>query len=192
STRHIGYGDRQALNRDAKSRIADRAARLIPDDSALILNIGTTTEAVARALRDHRNLMVVTNNMNVANILTENPSTEVIVAGGRLRRSDGALVGDEAAATFERFKVDFAVIGASALDTSGDLLDFDAAEVRVAQTILRQSRARLLVADHTKFARRAPMRIANLADLDIFITDAAPPESVQTLCETAGTRILTP
>ncbi|WP_147124737.1 DeoR/GlpR family DNA-binding transcription regulator [Shimia ponticola] len=188
--RHIGYADRQALNRDRKARIGARVSRLIPNDSSLFLNIGTTTEAVAKELLSHSNMMVVTNNLNVANILAQNESCEVIVAGGQLRRSDGGLVGDAAAATIERYKVDFAVIGTSALDQAGDLLDFDAAEVRVAQTILRQARSSILAADHTKFTRQAPVRIANLAELDVFVTDQAPSERVQTVCKDAGTRIL--
>ncbi len=190
SVRHIGYDDRQALNSDAKARIAMRTARLIPQDSSLFLNIGTTTEAVARALRHHANLMVVTNNMNVANIMAQNETAEVIVAGGRLRRSDGALVGDEASATIARFKVDFAIIGASALDQSGDLLDFDAAEVRVTQTILQQSRAAILVADYTKFSRRAPVRIASLSEIGAFITDKGPSETIRSFCADVGTQIL--
>lgn len=67
--RNIAYDDRRALSRDAKQRIAKRTAQLIPDNASLFLNIGTTTEAVAHALLAHRDLMVVTNNLNVANIL---------------------------------------------------------------------------------------------------------------------------
>jgi len=58
--RNVGYEDRRSLNRDAKQRIARKAASLIPDHATLFLNIGTTTEAVARALRHHKDLMVVT------------------------------------------------------------------------------------------------------------------------------------
>lgn len=89
--RNIGYDDRRALSRDAKLRIAVRAAKLIPDNASLFLTIGTTVEAVAHALHGHKNLMVVTNNLNVANILARNPSCEVMVAGGSLRRTDGDL-----------------------------------------------------------------------------------------------------
>lgn len=134
--RNIAYDDRRALSRDAKLRIALRTVQLIPDSASLFLNIGTTTEAVAHALHAHRDLMVVTNNLNIANILARNPSCEVIVAGRTLRRKDGGLVGDLAALAIARFKVDIAVIGASAIDPNGDLLDFDPQEVRVSRQIL--------------------------------------------------------
>lgn len=174
--RNVGYEDRRSLNRDAKQRIAQRAAMLIPDHATLFLNIGTTTEAVARALRDHRELMVVTNNLNVANILADHSRCEVVVAGGRLRRADGGLVGDLAALAIARFKVDYAIIGASAIDPDGDLLDFDPEEVRVSRQIIDAARARMVVADASKLTRKAPVRIASLAEVDHFVTDRIPPE----------------
>ncbi len=187
--RNIGYGDRRASNREAKNRIARRAAELIPDHASLFLNIGTTTEAVAHALHNHRNLMVVTNNLNIANILADNPTCEVVVAGGSLRRSDGGLVGDLAALAIDRFKVDFAVIGASAIDLSGDLLDFDPEEVRVSQQVIKAARNTILVADSTKFARKAPVKIASLAQVDQFVTDRIPFEALVNLCTDWQTQI---
>lgn len=184
---NIGYGDRRALNRDVKIRIARRVARLIPDNASLFLNIGTTTEAVAHALHAHHNLMVVTNNLNVANILAGNDSCDVVVAGGTLRRSDGGLVGDLAALAIDRFKVDFAVIGASAIDLSGDLLDFDPEEVRVSQQVIRAARSTILVADSTKFTRKAPVKIASLAQVDHFVSDRIPSEALINQCVDWGT-----
>lgn len=186
---NIGYGDRRALNREIKIKIARRAAQLIPDNASLFLNIGTTTEAVAHALHAHRNLMVVTNNLNVANILAANPTCDVVVAGGSLRRSDGGLVGDLAALAIDRFKVDFAVIGASAIDLSGDLLDFDPEEVRVSQQVIKAARATILVADATKFTRKAPVKIASLAQVDHFVTDRIPSEQLITNCADWDTQL---
>ena len=186
---NIGYDDRRSLNRDAKARIAREAAQIIPNDATLFLNIGTTTEAVARALSRHKRLMVVTNNLNIANILADHDSCQVIVAGGQLRRSDGGLVGDLAALAIARFKVDLAVIGASAIDPSGDLLDFDPEEVRVSQEILKSARASMVVADSSKFARKAPVRIAHLGDVDHFVTEQAPPASLAAKLSDAGTRL---
>ena len=187
--RNIGYDDRRSVAREAKARIGAAAARLIPDNASLFLNIGTTTEAVARALLKHRNLMVVTNNLNVANILAASRESEVIVAGGRLRRSDGGLVGDLAALAIDRFQVDVAVIGASALDAQGWLLDFDPEEVRVSQQILRAARQVMVVADATKFARKAPVRIASVAEVDRLVTDRAPPAPFMAACRAAGVKV---
>ncbi|CAD0183243.1 Glycerol-3-phosphate regulon repressor [Ruegeria sp. THAF57] len=186
---NIGYEDRRALNADTKTRIAQACAQDIPDGASLFMNIGTSTEAVARQLLNHKDLMVVTNNMNVANILVENTDCEIVVAGGVLRRSDGGLVGNLTISTIEQFKFDYAVIGCSALDAEGDLLDFDFQEVRVSQTIIAQARQTLLVADHSKFQRTAPARIASLAEVDVFYTDLPVTDDLQHKCVEWQTRL---
>lgn len=183
---NIDYAARARMNGAAKAAIGRACAAAIPDNASVILNLGTTTEAVARELLHHRNLTVVTNNMNVANILAYNPGCEVIVAGGALRRSDGGLVGELTVQQFQQFKVDFAVIGASAVDADGDLLDFDLAEVRVSKAIIAQARRVFLVADATKFARVAPVRLCNLAEVEAVFTDAPLPAG---LAERFGTAV---
>lgn len=188
-TTNIGYEDRRTLNADRKTDIARLCAQDIPDDCSLFLNIGTSTEAVAHALLNHRNLLVVTNNMNVANILAANTGCDVIVAGGSLRRSDGGLVGPLTMDTIRQFKFDIAVIGCSALDQDGDLLDFDIQEVGVSQTIIAHSRRTFLVADQSKFQRSAPARIAALADIDTFYTDAPLSAPLTAQCRDWGVRV---
>lgn len=169
--RNIGYERRRGLNDAAKSAIAQACAAELPNGCSIFLNIGTSTEAVARALLGHTDLLVVTNNINVANILVANAACEIVVVGGLLRRSDGGLIGDLTSQMIERFKLDYAVIGCSALDEDGDLLDFDVQEVSVSRTIIRQARRTFLVADHSKFRRSAPARIASLRDIDRLFTD---------------------
>lgn len=189
-TTNIGYEERRSLNPETKAAIAKTCAARIPNGISLFLNIGTSTEAVAQELLHHAGLLVVTNNMNVANILVANPDCEIIVTGGHLRRADGGLVGNLAAETIRQFKFDLAVIGCSALDSEGDLLDFDIQEVSVSQTILRQSRKTYLVADHTKFSRSAPARIASLADVDVFFTDKSLSADLASACEGWGTQVV--
>ena len=190
STVNIGYEDRRDLNEAAKAAIAEACATAIPDDASLFLNIGTSTEAVARRLLTHRNLMVVTNNMNVANILLENPSCQIILAGGTLRRSDGGLTGTLTIQTIEQFKFDIAVIGCSALDVEGDMLDYDIQEVGVSQSIIRQARRTYLVADQSKFQRKAPARIASLSAIHTMFTDRALPAPLAARCRDWGTGVV--
>lgn len=184
NTTNFAYRSRRELAADSKQWIGECAARLIPDNSSVILNIGTTTEQVAQALRRHEGLMAITNNLNVAYILAEAPDIEVVVAGGMVRKSDSGIVGGVAIDLIRQFKVDFAVIGASAIDEDGCLLDFDYREVRVAQAILEQARTRILVADAMKFERRAPVQIGHLSDIDIFVTDAMPSKDICEICQT--------
>ena len=179
---NIGYAARRALGAEAKDAIGKRAASLIPNNASLFINIGTTTEAVARHLRRHERLMVVTNNLNVADILADCAGIEVIVAGGRLRAADRALVGSLTVDFIKSFKVDYAVIGTSALDHDGDLLDYDISEVKVSQTIIANARKVMLVSDATKLGRCAPARIGSLADIDLFVTDRIDTPDFAELC----------
>jgi DeoR family glycerol-3-phosphate regulon repressor len=138
----------------------------------------------------HRDIMVLTSNMNVANILVDNPACDIIVVGGLLRRSDGGLVGTVTTQAIGQFKFDLAVVSCSAVDADGDMLDYDIQEVGVSQAILKQARRSFLVADQSKFQRRAPARIGSLAQIDTFYTDAPPPANLAEACRGWGTGIV--
>lgn len=180
---------RRHVAAEAKAAIGAAAAALVPDGASLFINIGTTTEAIARALTGHRHLLVVTNNLNVADILANVPTVEVVVAGGRVRPGDRAVVGALAMDFIRGFKVDFALIGASAIDAEGTLLDFDMDEVRVSQTIIAQARKVILAADASKFGRAAPVRIADLAAVDHLVTDQLAP-SLAEVCARAQVTVM--
>jgi DeoR family glycerol-3-phosphate regulon repressor len=190
NTVNVAYQARRDIAADGKARIAAAVANLIQDNSSLILNIGTTTEEVAQALRRHQGLMVITNNLNVAYILADAPGVEVVVTGGMVRKTDGGIVGAAAVDLIRQFKVDYAVVGTSAIDEEGTLLDFDYREVRVSQAILAQARNKILVADSTKFERRAPVQIGQMSDIDIFVTDAPVPSVVAEAIADSGVVVI--
>ena len=191
STSSLGYEERRSKKSAQKEKIGAIAARLIPNNCSVILNIGTTTEQVARALTDHKDLIVLSNNINVIQIFRNSQMRNLVIVGGGVRQSDGAIVGDEAVEFIGKYKVDYAVIGASSLDTDGSILDFDGREVAVARTILKNARTRILVADLSKFERSAPVRICTLSDLDYVILDAMPPIEFQEAADREKTQILT-
>ncbi len=186
---NFAYEARRQLATEEKRRIGAHAASLIPDNCSILINIGTTTEQVAMALRGRKGLMVITNNVNVVGILLGSPDIEVVVAGGNVRHADGGVVGEAAVDFIRQFKVDYAVIGASAIDEDGSLLDFDLREVKVAKAIIESARRTILVADSMKYERAAPVRIAHLSDLDHFVTDAPPPDRIASLCLEHGVAV---
>ena len=186
--RNPSYRARRVMQEDAKEAIAKLCARQIPANASVLLNIGTSTEAVARALSTRENLTVVTNNLNVADILAANESCRIIVTGGMLRREDGGLVGDLTTDTIRQFKVDYAVIGTSALDLDGNLLEFDLQEVRASRAIIEFSARTFVVVDKSKLDRSAPVRIASLREVDAVFTDGLP-ESLCAKCEAWETAV---
>lgn len=183
---NVGYDARRQIARQEKAAIGRLAAALIPSHSSLFINIGTTTEAVATALLQHENLLVITNNINVASMIRAYPQLEVIIAGGLVRRSDGGVVGEATVDFINQFKLDYAVIGVSAIDVDGSLLDYDFREVRVAQAIIANARHTILVADSTKFSRSAPVRIGHISQVQSFVTDRVESDAFRSLCDEAG------
>ncbi|KXV03966.1 DeoR family transcriptional regulator [Caballeronia megalochromosomata] len=176
SSENTAYTARQQMYLEEKRRIARLVASEIPNQATLFINLGTTTEEVARALRQHTGLRVITNNLNVANILADESDAELLVAGGTVRARDKGVVGEQAVDFIRMFKVDFGIIGISSIEEDGTLRDFDIAEVRVAQAIVEQSRTVFLVADHSKFGRAALVKLGHLSQIDALFTDAPPPE----------------
>jgi DeoR family glycerol-3-phosphate regulon repressor len=175
SVQNEDYGDRQVINVEAKRKIAQAVAKRLPSSCSAFINIGTTTEEVARALLQHNDLHIVTNNLNVAAILADNPRCEIIIAGGIVRNRDKGIVGDSTVDFIKQFKVDVGIIGISSIELDGTLRDFDPREVRVAQSIIEQSRQVWLVADSSKISRSALMRIGHVSDIDVFFTNDKPP-----------------
>ncbi|EHR73354.1 transcriptional regulator of sugar metabolism [Burkholderiales bacterium JOSHI_001] len=181
TTENIGYRQRQGLNQAAKQRIARAVARDVPAGCSLILNIGTTTEAIAHELLQHRGLRVITNNLNVAAILSDNPDCEVIVAGGVVRARDRGIVGEATVDFIRQFRVDIALIGISSIEDDGSLRDFDFREVKVAQAIIEHARQVWLAADHSKWNRAAMVELGRLEQVDRLYTDTTPPAEFATL-----------
>lgn len=186
---NLGYLARKRLSVDEKNSIGKRAAELIANDSSLFINIGTTTEKVAEHLTDHTGLLVITNNLNVVNILRHSKSIEMMIAGGAVRREDGGIVGETTAEFFAQFRVDYAVIGTSAIDEDGAMLDYDTLEVRIAQAIIENARTVILVADSMKFERNAPVRIGNIAKIDYFVTDDKPSFEFLEVCRVEDVQV---
>lgn len=180
---NVAYEARRFIAQAEKRAIGEAAARLIPNNASLFINIGTTTEEVARALMQHEDLMVITNNLNVAMLLYRQPRIDVVLAGGPVRRTDGGLIGTSTAEFISQFKVDYAVIGASAIDEDGALLDFDFREVKISRAIIDNARRVMLVADRLKLERAAPIRIGHLSEVDVFVTDDLPSPALRTLCK---------
>ena len=186
---NLAYESRRQLATDAKRRIGMKAAELIPNDCSLLINIGTTTEQVATALRSHKGLLVITNNLNVAMAFARNPDVEITMAGGTLRPFDRDIIGDTAVRFFSDFKADIGIFGVGGIDDDGALLDFYAGEVQARQAIAANCRTSLLVADASKFGRNATVRGGHFGDCHYFFTDTPIPESFRHLTDPYAERI---
>ncbi len=147
---NLAYEARRFVAAEEKKAIGAAAAARIPNGCSLFINIGTTTEEVASALTSHEDLLVITNNLNVAMLLYRHPRIEVVVAGGAVRRADGAVVGSTATQPDRPVQGRLRHHRRIRDRRGGALLDFDYREVQVAQAIIANARNVMLVSDATK------------------------------------------
>ncbi|MFD2205306.1 DeoR/GlpR family DNA-binding transcription regulator [Kiloniella antarctica] len=176
---NLSFNTRQIMNAGNKEQIGITVAKQIPDGSTIFLGIGTTVGSVAQALVHHQDLRVLTNNLNVAAILCNNNRIDTHVSGGKLRQSDHDLIGVETIRFFSSFKADFAIVGTGGLDPSYGMMDFKPDEAYVTQSILENSRSKILVADNTKWNRQANVKVATFSELDLMVTDHLPSNTIK-------------
>lgn len=185
-TEYTQFEVRQEIARDEKETIGRAVADLVPSHTAVIINSGTTTAAAARHLASHAGLKVVTDSVSVANEIRGFPGVEVMVPGGIVRPSDGAILGEAAVDFIRQFRADVAVIGAAAVAQDGALLDYDLREASVARAIIENARHVILAADSSKFERMAPVCIGHLSQVRTLVTDQRCPAALKALCQSHG------
>ncbi|MFN4157150.1 MAG: DeoR/GlpR family DNA-binding transcription regulator [Gemmobacter sp.] len=166
---------RMRENAAAKQAIARALAGMVQNGDSLMLDTGTTTSFVARALVQHRRLTVVTNSTDIARTLAGGEGNRVFLAGGAVRADSGAVLGAEAVRFVAGFAVAFAVISAGGV-VAGEVTDFDPDEAEFARAVLARGARRVLVTDASKFGRRGLVSVCALEGIDLMVTDHAPPE----------------
>lgn len=170
-TQYTNFERRTKIASIQKNLIGSTVAKLIPNNSVLFINAGTTTAAVARSLIQHVGLRIITDNVSIADELRTYSGVEVIVPGGNVRHSDGAILGEAAVEFISQFRADVAIIGTAAISEDGTLLDYDLREAHLCRAIILNARHIILAADSSKFDSSAPVKIGHLSNVNVFVTD---------------------
>jgi DeoR family transcriptional regulator of aga operon len=162
--------EKEKLHRKEKLRIAQAAAAMVSEGQVVILDSGTTTTAIARALRSFRNLTVVTNAVNIVSELA-GTDVEVILTGGALRKNSFSLVGPIAEETLRKLSADILFLGVDGFDVSYGLSTPNILEAKVNRVMVEVSKMTVAVCDSSKFGRRSLALIAPTIALQHVITD---------------------
>ena len=168
--------EKEALHRREKLRIANAAARMVQEGQVVILDSGTTTTAIARALREFENLTIITNAVNIAAELS-GTSLEVMLTGGTLRKNSFSLVGPIAEETLRRLNADILFLGVDGFDVQHGLTTPNLLEAKVNRAMMDVSRVVVAVCDSSKFGRRSLSSIAPRSGVHHLITDRGIPKS---------------
>ncbi|MDD1779779.1 DeoR/GlpR family DNA-binding transcription regulator [Enterovibrio sp. ZSDZ35] len=183
------YDLRAATNPTEKKAIADAVADVIPDGATVFISIGSTPAIVAEALTQKSGLTVMTNNLNAAMVLSNEPSNRIIIPGGEVRMPDRDILGDGVLDFFNSYRAEFGIFGVAGVSEDGGLLDFHASEVRVREAIRTHCKTSILVMDSTKLTRTAPAIGGNLFDVDLIIMDQHPGDDFSAISDRVGDRL---
>ncbi len=180
--------EKEKLHRQEKLRIALAATRKVSEGQVIILDSGTTTTAIARALRDFKNLTIVTNAVNIAAELS-GTTVEVILTGGTLRKNSFSLVGPIAEETLRRLSADLLFLGVDGFDVHFGLSTPNLLEAKVNRVMVEIAKRTIAVCDSSKFGRRSLSLIAPPSALHEIITDGGIPKSDLRSLKQAGTEV---
>jgi DeoR family transcriptional regulator of aga operon len=180
--------EKEKLHRKEKLHIAAAAARLVSEGQVIILDSGTTTTAIARALRDFRNLTIVTNAVNIAAELAGTP-VEVILTGGTLRKNSFSLVGPIAEETLRHLTADILFLGVDGFDVHYGLSTPNLLEANVNRVMVEAAKRTIAVCDASKFGRRSLSLILPPSGLHQVITDRGIPKPDLQALKKAGIEV---
>ena len=181
---------RQMSNPLGKRAIGQRAAEIIPDGSVILLAGGTTVQCVSDALMARRSLTVVTNCVASCLKLSGRNGNRVHMLGGELQSQNQATLGREATEMLARYFANIAVVGAGAISPQGQLMDYSREEAELHGQMLKSARVSIIVADHQKFGRVAPVRVPGLEDATYLVTDSEPEGTMAAVLEKLSLRVL--
>ncbi|STG51643.1 transcriptional regulator YihW [Escherichia coli] len=184
SVMNTAFEQRELSLTAEKRAIAEAVADYLPERCTVFITIGTTVEAVARALLNRRDLRIITNSLRVAQILYKNQDIEVMVPGGTLRAHNGGIIGPGAVDFIEGFRADYLITSIGAIEHDGTLLEFDVNEALVARTMIKHARNTLLVGRSYEVCRVCcPFQLAMHGMSGLFLLMPAPNSFCQLLSE---------
>jgi DeoR family glycerol-3-phosphate regulon repressor len=163
-------------NQDAKTRIAAAAATLIDGAQTVALDVGTTTFLLAQHLAGRPGTKVFTSSLRAASLIGCSAG-EVYVPGGRVRTDEMSICGPTAVAQFEQLWFDVAFIGVSGLTCAG-VFDYSLDDSELKRVFLRRSSRKIVLCDASKFHRMSLVQVAGFDEVDLIVTDLAPPPDI--------------
>jgi DeoR family transcriptional regulator of aga operon len=166
-------------NRGEKMAIAAKAASMVEDGQTIIIDVGSTTTEMAKALSpDLSRVVVITNGLNIALILEAIPGVSVIVTGGTLRPLQHSLVAPMGTLLLDQLKADIAFIGCNGVDPVRGFTNSNIAEAEIKQAMVRSAAKSVFLADHDKIGEVASAFVADTSGADLLITDDGADASV--------------
>jgi len=175
---------------EAKKLISSLVAGIIKNGDSIMLDTGSTTAYVARALGEHRNLSVVTNCTEIARTLAREASNRVHLCGGALRADDWATFGSAAIDFVRQFHVNYAVLSIGGVADSGAFMDYHLEEAEFSRAVIAQAKKTIVVADHSKFGNSNFVKVCDFDQVDMVVVDRPPTANIMAGFDEAGVDVI--
>jgi DeoR family glycerol-3-phosphate regulon repressor len=189
-TREPEMAVRQTTNVMGKAAIGKLAASMIPDGASVILAGGTTVQSTSDELVSRQSLTVFTNCIASCVKLNGRNNNRVHLLGGEIQPQNQTCLGRDATQMLANYFADFAIVGAGAISPSGVIMDFSREEAELHSLMLKSAKNAIIVADHHKFGRYAPVRVQNLDQVNYLITDSEPSSDMAEVLSSLSVEVL--
>ena len=183
--------ERALLHAEEKAAIAACATELIPDHASILLDAGSTTNAIAKQLLLHPGLTILTNSLELASILSDAES-DVFLIGGHLRRSSHARIGGWSTSRLRRLHADLAFLGSDGFQEQGGPTSVSYDEASVKAAMLRAASKTYIVADSSKALSTAQFSYADWSDVSGVITAGSHTPEMERLLKDKARLLIAP
>lgn len=185
----LSITEKAAARLGVKRKLAEAACAFVKPGDAIILDSGTTTAEIAPLLSGIGRLMVMTNGLNVAQNLAAADGVELLMTGGKLRKTSQSFFGGHAEEALSRYNFDTLFLGVDGFDLQSGLTTHFEYEAILNRRMCAAAKKVIVVADSSKFNRSGVHRICGPDDVDILITDSGIPASFARSLESCGVRL---
>ena len=172
----LPFNSRKKRNVISKQKIAEVISSRIKDGTSIMLDASSTAVYIAKALKERKNLTLITNSIEILIEMFDTPNVNVLSTGGAMREGSFALVGPQTDKMLNSYHVDMAIVSAKGFDLETGLTDTEELHANNKKTMLHAGREKVLAVDSSKFGKTAFTEIGTLEDISMVVTDAKPDE----------------
>ena len=189
-TLDLPYSVRVAVNVEEKEVISDLVSQFVKDGDRLMLDSSSTAIYIVKKLKNKKNLTIITNSVKILLELSDKPDFTVLCTGGSLKEGSLSLTGSSAEKMISSYHVDFAICSCKGIDMSLGVTDSSEKDGQIKQAMFASADKKLLALDSGKFDNKSFVKLCDVKDLDMIVTNASPSEAWQTYCREHGVQLI--
>lgn len=175
---------------EEKRAIGKLAASLIPESSLIFIDVGTTLLELAKNLPTDKNISVITNWLPVAEILGGKRFSNLFLLGGKVNCREMSIIGNYPLQSLDNFNIEICFIGVGGVSIGHGITDYTFEEIEMKKLVIQRAKKRIVLADHKKFDRLAPIKICDLSDIDMIVTSGGLEDKDRIGIEKCGAEVI--